>query len=212
MILILSFLIGSVFSKIFIKDTANDTAIKTENVVNKEKDKNEIIKSNKTFKYLAIQGGIFQNDNNANEVYKILQSYGSPFIIQDNKYKRVFLGIYSENQGNKIMKSLENKKIDNSKMTFVIEGKDICDLEIGEIINAYIQILNKLGEKDVKSIETKEFKKWCSELEKIQGNKKNIQVLNEIKGKIKTMPETMSKEKISENYIFLYSVLKKIKN
>lgn len=79
------------------------------------------------------------------------------------------------------MKKLTDNKIDNSKVTFIMNKKDLCDAEISEIITAYIKVVNKLSEKDVKSVKTEEIKKWMSSLDKVDKNSSNIKTLNNLK-------------------------------
>ena len=95
-------------------------------------------------------------------------------------------------------------------MVFTIKCEDVCDLEIVEIINAYIQVLGKLSEKNVKAIETKELKSWCASLEEVQINNKNIKLLNELKDRINKLPDKVTRDKASENYIFLYNLLRRL--
>ena len=102
----------------------------------------------------------------------LLTQYGTPFNVTEDSKTRIFLGIYIESQGEQIMKSLTEQKVDNSRILFTINKNDLCDAEITEIINANIQILNKLAEKNVKGIQTDELKKWCSSLNKVDNDSK----------------------------------------
>ncbi|WP_106064518.1 hypothetical protein [Clostridium liquoris] len=220
LILIISLILGSLFSKIFMKDALTKTSpnIKETPYVEKSQPKPENMKNNKviipskgkTIKYVAIQEGIYQNDAYLKESIKKLEDFGAPFIIPEGNGKRVLLGIYGEEDSANIIKRLNDKKIENSKMVFTIKCEDVCDLEIVEIINAYIQVLGKLSEKNVKAIETKELKSWCASLEEVQINNKNIKLLNELKDRINKLPDKVTRDKASENYIFLYNLLRRL--
>ncbi|MCT8978237.1 hypothetical protein N4T77_16740 [Clostridium sp. CX1] len=166
--------------------------------------------SDKIVKYIAVQGGIYQNKENVDSEKNLLIQYGTPFTVVENDKTRVFLGVYTESHGEEIIKSLSEQKVDNSKMLFTISKKDLCDSEITEIINANLQILNKLSEKDVKAIQTEELKKWCSSLKKVDKDSKNINLLNDIKNHVNNMPKELPKDKAAENYAYIYSILKKM--
>lgn len=168
------------------------------------------ISKDKVVKFMAVQGGVYQNKDNAEAERNLLNQYGTPFnVIEDNK-TRVFLGIYTESQGEQIIKSLIEQKVDNSKMIFTINKEELCDAEIAEIINANLQILNKLAEKNVKAVQTDELKKWCSSLKKVDKNSKNVELLNNIKDHVSKMPKEVSKDKAEENYAYIYNILKKM--
>ena len=110
-----------------------------------------------------------------------------------------------------MMKSLTDQKVDNSKIIFTIKKDDLCNVEIAEIINANLEILNKLSEQDVKSIQTDELKKWCSSLksEKME-NSNNKLVLKELKEYVSKLPKEIEKDKAEENYVYMFKVLKKV--
>lgn len=228
-ILILSLILGSLFSKIFIKDKGDKTSSnikeieyveekqakpaesKNDNKSNADKNTKAVVPAKgKKVKYVAVQQGMYQNEANANEGIKTISAFGNPFIIPEKNCKRVLLGIYTEEQSEKIIKILNDKKIENSKMVFEVKCEDVCDLEIVEIINAYTQVINKLSEANVKSIQTKELKTWCASLKGSKDNNKNIKLLNELKDRINKLPNEITRDKASENYVFLYNLLGKL--
>lgn len=160
-------------------------------------------------KYAAVQGGMFKNEEYAKETRDKISPFGNPFISNEGEFKRVILGVYSEEESKKVMDELTKNKIENSRLVFEIEYNDVCDFEIAQITNAYLQILNKLSEKNVKHIETKELKQWVDSLNDIDTNSKNIDKLKEIKNKVNSLPEKISKDNLEENYVFIYNYLKK---
>jgi hypothetical protein len=108
------------------------------------------------------------------------------------------------------MKLLTEKGIENSKMSFSIDSSDNCDDEIVEIINANIQILTKLSEQNVKSIQTDSLKSWCASLKAVDKGSRNIMILDDLKLYINSFPKELTKEKAVENYVYLYNTLKKM--
>lgn len=215
LIFVLAFVFGTAIFKIIMRNSGNlDTGGNSTSSISQAKDSTKATDgttgSNKIIKFIAIQGGIYKNKDNVEAEKSILNQYGTPFNITEDSKTRVFLGIYAESQGEQIMKSLTEQKVDNSKMLFTINTTDLCDAEIGEIINANIQILNKLGEKNVKAVQTDDLKKWCVSLNKVNSDSKNIAVLNDIKDHVSKMPKEITKDKAGENYEYIYGVLKKM--
>lgn len=219
MILILSFLIGSIFFKLFIKDSSMiktegkdiETKIDEKNINSKSETSKESITGKTSFKYVVIQGGMFGNESGVEKTKNQLSSYGNPFIINDDKYKRVFLGIYTEEGAKVVVNTLNANKISNSTMKFEVKVNNLCDMEISEILNGYIQVLGKLSEKNVKAIQTQDFKNWCKSLEAVDEKSSNITILNELKDKVAKLPNELSNDKTAENYSFIYSILQKMK-
>lgn len=213
-ILVIAFILGTVIFKLLIRAPIDSSKADTgANIVNSKdntKSVNNIAKESKITKFIIVQGGMYQSKENADTELNLLNQYGTPFSVTEDGKTRVFLGIYTEEQGGNIVKSLIDQKVDNSKMVFVINSNNICDAEIVEIINANIQILNKLSEKNVKAIQTDELKKWCSSLKKVDKNSKNISVLNDILDHVNKMPKELAKDKAGENYAYIYNVIKKI--
>jgi hypothetical protein len=213
-ILILAFVLGTIIFRLFIKnpigsnvDSGNVTQISD----NKDKNKPSNSTTNsQAIRFIAVQGGIYKSKENADSEKTLLSQYGTPFTVNEEDKTRVFLGIYAEDQGEKIMKSLTDQKVDNSKMLFTMNNNELCDVEISEIISANIQILNKLAEKNVKAIQTEELKKWCSALKKVDKDSKNILVLNDMQDHINKMPKELTKENVGENYSYIYNILKKV--
>ncbi len=161
-------------------------------------------------KFIAIQGGMFAKQENADKEKTALSPYGSAFIVKQGELNRVFSGIYLEDNYKAIVDSMNKNSKSNSKMVFTLNKKDICDAEIAEIVTANLKILNKLSENGVKAIQTKDFKTWTSTLKKPDNTSKNIEVLNQLKDYVGKMPEEVTRDKAPDNYIFLYGILKNI--
>lgn len=205
MVLVLAFILGTIIYKLFVMNIgAAKSSTGNVSTINK----NDGV--NKSVKFYGVQGGMYKNKGNADIEKNILSQYGNPFSIEKNGITRVFLGIYSSDEGEKITKNLTNKKIDNSKMTFTVVTNDLCDAEITEIINANLLVLEKLGENNVKAVQTDELKKWCTSLQSVDEKSKNFSMLKDLKNYINKMPKEISKDKGSGNYIYIYNILQKV--
>ncbi|MCW6074124.1 hypothetical protein [Clostridium sporogenes] len=209
LVLVLAFILGTA-----IFNLVSPSNIKKGNTITK--DNTNVVKSkdnkSNSSNYIIIQKGIYAKKENVSGVLNSLKPYGNIFTVEDNGKTRVFLGIYEEDEGIKLMKKLTDNKIDNSKMTFVINKKDLCDAEISEIITAYIKVVNKLSEKDVKSVKTEEIKRWVSSLDKVEKDSSNIKTLNNLKEHINKLPKDLTKDQASKSYIFIYNILKEVNN
>ncbi|ADK13788.1 MULTISPECIES: hypothetical protein [Clostridium] len=216
-ILAAAFILGTFIFKVVFRTSGNlnDNTASTvsQNKVQNTSDKSSSAVDGKSTEFIAVQGGVYKDKNNAAEEKSLLAKYGFPFCIQDSDKTRVFLGVFQEDVGEKMMKSLTDQKIDNSKMAFTIKRDDLCNVEIAEIINANLEILNKLSEQDVKSIQTDELKKWCSSLksEKTE-NGNNKLVLKDLTEYVNKLPKEITKDKAEENYMYIFNILKKVKS
>lgn len=211
LIIITAIIIGSLISNFLLKNSKiiqNSTKATNEDV-QKKNNSNEV-NSSDIINFETIQCGIFNNKDNINSEKNALQDYGVCFTIDDTAGTRVFLGIYPQTSGDAISKTLSDKGIDNVKATFQISKKNLCDAEIAEIINANLQILNKLSEKDVKTVKTDDLKKWLSKLETVDKNSKNYSTLTELIDFTNKLQNELSKEKVADCYVILYNALKKI--
>ncbi|MDF2884344.1 MAG: rane protein [Clostridiaceae bacterium] len=207
-ILLAAFILGTIIWKVISKGTWPKAILNLKPNNIQSTDQQQLNKKN--VKYIAVQGGMYANKDNAEIEKKLLSNYGTPFEIVDGNNTRVFIGIYDETGAESIIKALNTNNVPNSKMIFQLNTKDVCDAEINEIINANLQVVNKLSDKNVKGIQTEELKKWCSQLKAVDKNSKNIGALNEIKEYINSMPKEIQKDKVEENYMKIYTILKKV--
>ena len=207
--LIFAFIIGTVISNIFIKNSNINKVPPKANSNVADVSKNT---EKKIVKYIVVQNGKFKNAENIEQAKGKLAALGNPFTIQEQDGTRVLLGIYSEEEGLKAIKMLSDKGIENSKMVFDINaGSSPCDEEIAAIISNELSILTKMSDNEVKYIDIKDFKNWCSsEIKAADKNSKNIAVMNELKSHVDSLPNELKKDKVPETYVFLYNQLKKI--
>ncbi|WP_333860052.1 SPOR domain-containing protein [Clostridium sp.] len=201
MIFFLAFVIGTFVFKVIVKNAASFSS-------NNVKVSNP---SNKYIKFVAVQGGIYKDKNNADAQKNLLSSYGIPFSIVDSDKTRVCIGVYTDENAKQIMDSLRKNNVDNTKIVFNVYQNDLYNVELIEIINANLKILNKLSESDVKSIKTDELKKWCASLKDVKGSNNDSKlILKEIKEYINKLPEEIEKKDGEQNYIYIFNILKKI--
>lgn len=209
-----AFILGTFIFKVIFKTSgnlnSNTASTAFQNKIHNDSNSNSVV-DGKSVKFIVVQGGVYKDKNNAIQEKNLLTKYGVPFSIQDSDKTKVFLGIFQEDIGEKMMKSLTDQKVDNSKVVFTIKKDDLCNAEIAEIINANLQILNKLLEQDVKSIQTDGLKKWCSSLKCGEDEKRdNKLVLKELEEHVSKLPKEIEKDKVEENYTYIFNVLKKV--
>jgi hypothetical protein len=204
LVVLLAIIIGTIIYKII---AANPKVNSKNGINNSTVIKNNSNISSKITKFIVVSGGMYANKNNVTPQVNILKSYGNPFTVEQDGKTRVFLGIYNEKDGLSIIKTLTDKKVTYSKMTFQISSSDMCDAEISEIVNANMDIIKKLSDSNVKAIKTSDFKKWIVALGKVDSSSKHIAQLNSLKDYMGKLPDLISKDKITGNYTFLYSIL-----
>lgn len=165
-----------------------------------------VVKNNDYEKiFMVVQCGVFKEEENAKELANNLTNY-NPFIIEENGVFKVICGIFdNKNDGNKINKALVQKGIEGYLIKFDLSRCN-NDLEY-EIIKGYIKILNKVAEDDIKSINTKEFKKWVLKNTKKSTNKE----VKELVENIQKLPPDINKENNKDILVYLYKFLIKYK-
>lgn len=203
-ILVLAFISGSIISKVFIKDINKDDSSTT-------KVPQQIVQPILGKNFIVIQCGVFSSKDNAEKVKASLYSMGSPFIVNEDGKNKVILGIYIENEAENVIKKLKDSGIEFSKVSFKYDLNNPCNLQIGEMIDAQLQITGKLSDSKVKSVQTKQLKEWSDSLNEIDKSEKNYNILEELKEYIKSLPDEVSKDKLEEYNIYLYKKLKELK-
>lgn len=209
MVLILAYIIGSITSKIFFSKASISIKNNSESKIASKID-NET-EQEKTTDYVVIQCGIYDNKDNAESIEAELKSTGNPVVLEDNGKYNVLIGIYvDDSEAEEVLKPLVDKKIDAKKALYKIKVDNMCNAEIAGIVNGCLQIIDKLGEKNVHAVQTAEFKKWTSSLKDVDKNSDNISILNDIKSYVNGMPDEISKDNIPEINKSIFLVIKKI--
>ncbi|MCR3758245.1 hypothetical protein [Clostridium felsineum] len=203
-VLTLSFIIGSFIFKTFIKVIGTPGGQKnTSSTYDKKENMNE--------KIFVLQCSADSKKENADGVLKNLVSIGNPFEVKDKGYYKVIYAICNEKDYSTYEKIINDNKVVSNRFTIAFDKKDSDDDELYNIVSGYLEIINKLRDKDVKSVQTASLKKWCSNLSDSSKDYKNYAVSNEIKNHIKSIPGEINKDNVSEQEVFIYNELSKIK-
>ncbi|MBU3183726.1 hypothetical protein [Clostridium estertheticum] len=219
LILIVAIALGTIFAKLLPNNSKIASAdnkvtkislqkdTKTNKVsVDDSKDKAQ----NDIKEYVALQCGVFSKMESALILKKSLAEYGTPFIVVEDKLNKVLLGVYPKGGADSIIKQLTAKKITYSKINFQLEGKDLTSAQTNEMISADIEILNKLSEKDTKSVQTVKLKKWMTTLTGADTKNKSYASMTTIKSYLTALPEEVNKDKTEDGYIYIYKFIKKL--
>ena len=127
-------------------------------------------------------------------------------MVEDSEKYRVSAGIYPLKEGTDKMESLKSSGLEVSKMSFLIPDDNNIDKQVAAIIDGYLKVINKLGEADVKSVNTKELKDYVQGLEVIESGDR-IEVLNNLKEHIKGLAEDMTKDDVKKEMVFIFQIL-----
>ncbi|MBW9152100.1 hypothetical protein [Clostridium estertheticum] len=219
LILIVAIALGTIFAKLLPNNSKIASADNKVTKISLQKDtktnKVSVDSSKDTTKndikeYVALQCGVFSKMESALVLKKSLAEYGTPFIIVEDKLNKVLLGVYPKGGADSIIKQLTAKKITYSKINFQLEGKDLTSAQTNEMISADIEILNRLSEKDTKSVQTVKLKKWMTTLTGADTKNKNYVSMTTIKSYLTALPEVVNKEKTEDGYIYIYKFIKKL--
>ncbi len=164
------------------------------------------VQNSSAVQYVMVQCGVYSKIEGAQSVLNDLKRISLGAIIEeDGKYK-VISYIGSEDEANSIAAALESNNIATSKAKFSILKSDNCNNKIVEMLNGYIQILNKLDDDGVNSIKTAEFKEWTNALEE-DASATNISIFNELKENINALGEEITKSDLEVSYNTIYKIL-----
>ena len=155
--------------------------------------------------FVLLQCGVYNNKDNANTLIKSIPSNYLAYLVEDGGNYKIMIGPYLEEEGQTKSTELQGAGINNFRVKCKIPITDSNTKAEAEIIQGYIKVINKLLEKDVKSINTIEFKEWVSNRVKDINNKD--QELQKIIDNVNKMPEEYKKENINDSLSLLYGVL-----
>jgi len=163
------------------------------------------------YNFYILQCGVFKVKSNADETLNTLSSFGNPFIGQEGELSKVYFGIYSDKNIESGASILKEKGVDNTKVTINIPMEDKSTKQFCEIVDSLLQVVNKISESGVKSINSSELKKWIDGLEKIDETMKQYNEVNSLKEYIKALPDEIDKTKDEEVLKYVYDQLIKFK-
>lgn len=150
-----------------------------------------------------IQCGLYSKKEGADSVLSKIPDTFNKFITKENDKFRVIAGIYDEKTSKSKCEELKNKDIENVRIKSAFKENDKNEVAIFTIVKGFSDILNKLEEKDVKSINIEEFKKFTKEIE---GENDNKDIL-EIKEYINKLPKDLDKKEASKSLDYIYKIL-----
>lgn len=155
--------------------------------------------------FKVIQCGLFSKEENANSTLTTLPSSMTGFVIQEEGKFKVMAGIYSDEESAKKTEELTKASINNFTIKCSIP-KDSSEKKIeAQIIEGYLQIINKFEESGVKSVKTVDFKKWTEETAaNIKSPSEEVQNLVKV---IKELPDEYTQKDVKASKDFLYKLL-----
>ena len=157
--------------------------------------------------YVAIQCGVYKNQENANSVIASIPSDFQSFMVEEDGKYRIIAGIFEKSEVETKVNELNTASINNFSIKYNINEKDNNGLIISEIINGYLQIVNKVSESEIQSVNTSEFKEW---VRNISGNSEN-ETVKEMVNMTNNLPDEYKKENNVEVMKTLYKLLSKYK-
>lgn len=160
--------------------------------------------------YVMVQCGFYSNKDNANKIKSELEDDYIAVSLSEAENYRVIVHIGNEGEADKLASELEAKGVSSTKGRFLIPKTDLCSNEIIEIVNGYVNIINKLKEDSVKGVKTTEFKEWVNELEE-EKDSENYPIFKELKDGVNNIPEEITKENIEESYQIVFNALNKFR-
>lgn len=164
---------------------------------------------NSTKEFGIIQCGVFTKRENADATAGTIPNEYQKIVVEDSGTFKVIAGIYEVENSNEISKKLNESSINNFRISCKIDEDTPVKKAESEIIDGFIKVINKLNEKDVKSINTTEFKNWVNTTTStIEDKGEELQSLLD---NISSLPDEVKKEEINNSVILLYNILIKYK-
>ncbi|MGL5086221.1 MAG: SPOR domain-containing protein [Clostridium sp.] len=160
--------------------------------------------------FTTIQCGYFSKEENANKVLESLGKSYNSFISKEEDKFRVLAGVFTEEDGEKVLTDLKTKGIDAAKVKFTLNEENKVEGQVSAIADGYFKIVSTLKDSEVKSLSTTEFKAWSKALPEVtEGD--NKEAVNEFKKHIEQLPEELKKENLTEELKYIYTILIKFK-
>lgn len=175
-----------------------------------EKLNTEINNDNGNIKISVIQCGVYSEKANADLAISKIPSNYAPFVFEEEGKYKIIAGIYTDGEINNKKEELTNLNINNFIINYNLSGKDVNDKVKLELIKGYLQIINKINDAEIESINTLEFKNWAKETTSTM--EKEAQDINKIAEKINELPEEFSKKDTQESLVFIYGIIGEYNN
>lgn len=205
----LALALGGIAAKGILKIMPNKINIETDPI---EETNSEVIGNNvqNLVDIYYIQCGYFSKEENANEILGKLDTNFNGFIVKDEQEKyRVIAGVAKEEEAKELTEKLNENFIDNAKIGIKLDKNDKVEGQILAIIEGVLEITKSIEDEEIKNINTKDFKVWKNNLEKVEEGEK-VEILKELKNHVEEMPEEINNGNSIKEIEFIYSIVKKI--
>lgn len=182
--------------------------LKEEKAETEPNDRKEVFFGNKDYSFYTVQCGAFKKRENASELYEQLKEYGNPFIVEENGYMKVILGIYDDEKSKALLEKLNSKGVETSRAAYTIKGEDLSNKELGELITANIKVMWNVDK--MTTMNTTELKKWSGELVDVDNSEENAEVLGKVKSFTESLDDKVDSEDAENTYEYLYKIIKEV--
>ncbi|WP_300380263.1 SPOR domain-containing protein [Clostridium sp.] len=205
----LALALGGISAKIILKVMPSKINIETELI---EKTNSEIT-DNKIQNFVDIyyiQCGYFSKEESAKEILGKLNSKFNGFIIKDEMEKyRVIAGVAKGEDAKELTEKLSESFIDNAKIGIKLDKNNKIEGQILVIIDGILEITKSIEDEEVKNINTKDFKAWMNNLDKIEEGEKS-EILKDLKKHVEEMPEEINNENAIKEIEYIYFIIKRV--
>lgn len=166
----------------------------------------EVVESTKKETFTSVQCGVFSKEENANKVLENLGRGYNSFIVKEGEKFRVLAGVFTEEEGEKILAEVKEKGLDVAKVKFTLDENDVVQEQISAIADGYFKIITTLEDEEVKFVSTNDFKEWTKSLPEITEGDKN-EFASEFKKHIEELPSELKRENLTEELRYIYTIL-----
>ena len=164
------------------------------------------INSDKKEVFTSVQCGYFSKEENANKVLDELGKEYNGFIVKEDGKFRVLAGVFTEEEGEKVLAEVKEKGKDSTKIKFTLDESDKLQEQVSAIADGYFKIITTLKDEEVKFVSTNDFKLWTKELPEITEGEE-IEVVNEFKKHIEELPDELKRENLTDELKYIYTIL-----
>lgn len=203
-IIIFSICIGMLFYNVFLKEKNIVDVSENNQIAAVEESRDDT-----SLEFGIIQCGVFKDRANAESTLNSINTDSTGFIVEEDGSFKLMYGIYKYDDAGTKSDSLTASSVSNFRIKCRLGNETNEKKAEGEVIDAYIKIINKLTEKDVKSVDTKEFKSWSNDIaQEVKGSSEEF---NNLVGNINSLPDEYKRENQKDSLIQIYNILKKYK-
>lgn len=203
LVVILAIAIGIIIFKVFFNGGGFSNPL---DFLNNDKEQEEKLPPGEEDEiFRIVQCGLYSKEENAKAILTTLPNGMKGFIVEEDGKFKVMAGIYKDEDGSKKVEELTKATINSFSIKCALSSSSIEGKMKVEIINALLQVINKIEEKDVKSVNTAELKKWTEE--SISNIEKSSEELDGLVKTIKELPEEFSKNNVEDSKKYLYNLL-----